>query len=179
MLPWIEIPTIPEKLLLAWEPPLHVRDRSRWVVGELLETREEGFQFRYFDDFGDCELSEMNMGRSKADLIDAGFAGYPAFSPSKKWESNNGEVWAGDKVREAFLRRLPHPKRPDYSKFLENYRVSSSDQLTSMQLLSITEARSPNDGFALIDPLSDPPRDFDCVLEVVGCRYYALEKSGI
>ena len=38
--------------------------------------------------------------------------------------------------------------------------------------MSITELRSPNDGFSVVDPLSENWEECDLVLEVVGSRYY-------
>ncbi len=69
---WIEFLPRPKELLLVWQAPRHVNDRTRWVVGRLRET-DAGAVFEYLQE---PEFSNFNQGRSQADLEVAGFAGF-------------------------------------------------------------------------------------------------------
>jgi hypothetical protein len=157
---WIEHPTEPRRLLLAWEPPLKEQDRARWAVGELVDG-DDGIRFRYFSA---QELPSHNQGRNAEQLRAAGYLGYPAFSVKCTAPITDG-------VLPAFLRRLPPAQRTDFARYLEHFRLRPNLKLTPFALLANTEAKSPSDGFSLIDPLDDLPAVCEFVFEVVGVRY--------
>ena len=165
---WIEHPTNPHRLLLAWEPPLREQDRARWAVGELTSTRI-GAQFRYFDDH---ELRAHNNGRGISELREAGYLGYPAFGLK-----NEGPIT--EDVLSAFLRRLPPAQRSDYSRYLEHFRLRSDSTLTPFALLANTAAKLPSDGFSLIDPLDELPSTCEFVIEIVGIRHQLHASSAL
>ncbi len=158
---WIEAIGETSRLILAWQAPYEVQDRVRWAIGELSMT-SDGVQFRYFQ--GD-ELSRLNDGRTQDDLRSAGYLGYPAFDPRP-----GAPPVFHEGVLEAFMRRLPPPKRADYPKYLEHFRLRSVDRASPFSLLAITEARLPSDGFSLIDPLDPVEPNRDVVIEVAGHR---------
>jgi len=158
---WIEFLPRPKELLLVWQAPRHVNDRTRWVVGRLRET-DAGAVFEYLQE---PEFSNFNQGRSQADLEVAGFAGYPAFrrnSPPQAFHENS---------LEAFMRRLPPPARSDFPDYLAHHRLRPSKAMTPFSILSVTEARLPSDGFSLIDPLDASSEWLDTLIEIAGFRH--------
>lgn len=153
------------RLVLAWEPPIHVRSRTRWAVGDLSAT-EEGFQFRYYSD---AEFRSQNRDRSLAELKSAGYVGYPAFGlpdETKLFTRN---------VIEAFARRVPTSSRSDFGAYLSYFGISPDIRISPFQLLGATEARLPSDGFTLVDPFDVAQDSCDAVIEVVGHRHYPVE----
>lgn len=159
---WIEHPSKPSELILAWQAPDSIPDRTRWAVGSLCKT-SDGATFRYFDD---VEISKFNAGRHRSELHQHGYAGYPAFDIAKQ---PLGGFTSG--VLEAFARRLPPPTRPDFRNFLEHYRFKGSSTIPIMSLLALTEARLPSDGFSLIDRLDPAADTVEIVFEVAGHRH--------
>lgn len=90
----------PERLLLSWQA-LESRDRSRFVVGELV--RKEGkIVFNYFKDTEDFQQACLH-----------GFAGHPAF------RIRDGVISYENQVLEAFTRRIPPRNRSDFYRYLE------------------------------------------------------------
>ncbi|CAN5277277.1 hypothetical protein BH10PSE3_BH10PSE3_20830 [soil metagenome] len=156
---WIEHVDEPKRLILAWQAPDDQKDRVRWAVGELAKTAS-GVEFRYFS--GD-EFSDLNAGRSEADLRANGYFGYPAFDTSK--------TSFLDGVMDAFMRRLPPRSRPDFPRYLAHFRVLPVSDFSDLTLLGLTEARLPGDGFSLIDPLDAQELRRDLVFEIAGHRH--------
>lgn len=161
---WIDHPSDPPELILAWRAPDAVADRTRWAVG-LLRKTPEGACFRYFDDE---EFAELNGSRPRSILRSYGYAGYPAFDISK--QPPGGFT---TNVLEAFVRRLPPPTRPDFQLILEHYRVRNHSTLSPMGLLALTEAKLPSDGFSLIDRLDPAASCLEVVFEIAGHRHNA------
>jgi hypothetical protein len=161
---WIEYPTEPRELLLVWQAPLSARisDRLRWAVGRLEKT-ESGAVFDYLDSE---DFARLNLGRSMADLRDAGYAGYPAFDAKRRDEGGFRE-----QVVEAFLRRLPPSTRPDFGAYLVHFHIKPAVRLSPFALLAVTEARLPSDGFSLVDPLDPDVQCVDLVFEIAGFRH--------
>lgn len=167
---WIEHPSEPKRLVLTWEAPLGVSNRTRWVVGELKQLSGQA-SFRYLKD---QEFRDANNGRGEDQLRAAGYLGYPAFDPR-----GTDKTVFDDHVLEAFLRRLPPPQRADFGSYLEHFRIPSTSKLSAFALLGATEARLPGDGFSLIDPF-DPEQDVcEAVLEVAGHRHYQGSRSSL
>lgn len=166
----IEYQSEPKRLLLTWEPPLGVKGRTRWIVGELALNGQIA-EFRYLVD---DEFTLANNGRPEAELRASGYFGYPAFDS----RAASFPVFR-EHVLEAFLRRLPPPSRSDYGSYLAHFRIPPHAELSPLSLLGATEARLPGDGFCLIDPL-DPGQSFcDVVLEVAGHRHYPQSREGL
>lgn len=159
---WIDHPSDPSELILAWRAPDAVDDRTRWAVG-LLRKTDEGACFRYFDDE---EFAKLNYARPRSILRSYGYAGYPAFDMAKQPPGGFTE-----NVLAAFSRRLPPPSRPDIKLILEHYRVRSDVPLSTMSLLALTEAKLPSDGFSLIDRLDPAASCLEVVFEIAGHRH--------
>lgn len=160
---WIEFPPHPTELVLTWRPPESVAERKRIAVGKLIKDAD-GVLFRYYDE--DEILLEND--KTYGEIIEFGYAGYPAFDFRRQ---PVGGFRSG--VIEAFSRRLPPRKRPDYTAYLEHFRVRASTELDIFQLLSVTGGRLPSDGFALVDRLDRSSTRVDSLIEVAGFRYYS------
>lgn len=161
---WIEHPSEPTELVLAWQAPDSILERTRWAVG-CLEKTPDGARFRYFDD---AEFAALNADRPREELKGYGYSGYPAFDIAKQPQGG-----FTDGVLDAFARRLPPPSRPDFGRFLEHFRFRGDASLSTMELLALTEAKLPSDGFSLIDRL-DPEADcVEVVFEIAGHRHNA------
>jgi len=159
---WIEHPAEPSTLILAWQAPDEFRDedRRRWEVGAL-NRDAGGISFRYFEE---PEFGARNFGRSLEKLRDYGFDGYPAF----RFEP--GRIFERD-VIDTFERRLPPRSRSDFAQYLDYFSIPSTVELSPFQLLGITEARLPGDGFSLIDPLDPKMTNGDVAFEIAGYRH--------
>jgi hypothetical protein len=150
----------PKKLLLAWQAPDSVKNRTRWAVGSI--TKQDGDHvLQYFDE---AEFAQHNDG-TLSDIKALGFAGYPAFNYKFRQHSSG--------VIDAFLRRLPPRSRPDFDQYRNQFRISDSLRLSDFALLGITEAKLPSDGFSLVDPIEDRNAQRELFLEVAGYRHYS------
>jgi len=163
---WIEHLPKTRKLILAWEAPTSVKNRTRWAIGELVEQENSNFAFRYYMD---KEFEALNQGRSRSDLPAAGYLGYPAFS------STNSGAWITGEVVDTFKRRLLRSDRPDYGSYLSHFRIPALATPSTMTLLGLTQARLPSDGFSLVDPLDAEWSQCDLILEAAGFRHYKSE----
>lgn len=161
---WIEHPSEPNELLLAWQAPVSIQDRMRWAVGRLVKS-DEGAVFRYLDD---KEISELNGGRTRSELNSYGYVGYPAFEIKK--QPTEGFTQG---VLEAFARRLPPTNRPDIGQYLQHFRYREDAPLSVMAMLALTEAKLPSDGFSLIDRLDPHAELLEIVFEIAGHRHNA------
>lgn len=154
----------PNRLLLVWEPPLYVTDRTRWVVGELSRSLDS-VRFRYIRDA--AEFADLNAGRTIETLRASGYAGYPTF----KIEANTAIV--KQEAAQVFLRRIPARERPDFRNYLKYFRLDAETHLSDFALLGLTMAKLPSDGFSIVDPLDGLRRDCDFIIEIAGNRHYA------
>lgn len=157
---------MPERLILAWQAPDEYNDRFRFAVGEIT-CEGEKFRLRYFED---GEYDRLNPGKPRSLLESFGYRGYPGFSPSKS-EHVTG-------VYEAMLRRLPPRSRSDFPHYQRALRIAPEVELTDFQLLALSEAVLPSDGFSIVDPLVSDAQTHDMILEVAGYRYYARKFTG-
>ncbi len=158
---WIEHIMEPTRLILAWEAPKAFTDRKRWAVGEVM-AGVKGATFRYYQ--GE-EFLQANCNRPIADVLAAGYRGYPAFQPF-----DSKDVFR-DRVLESFRRRLPPADRSDFGQYLQHFRLRPDTDLSPMALLAITGAKLPGDGFELVDTLSDTAAPFELVMQVAGYRH--------
>jgi hypothetical protein len=90
--------------------------------GLLVDLKKLVFDYLDSEDF-----ARLNLGRSMADLRDAGYAGYPAFDVKRRDEGGFREH-----VMEAFLRRLPPATRPDFGAY---WRISVSNRQPGFRAL--------------------------------------------
>lgn len=165
---WIEHFHSPAKMYLAWQAPDHLGTRFRWAVGELTDEGET-LALRYFR--AGAEFSSLNDGKSYDELKLLGYDGHPAFAIKKELHRNG--------VNEVFQSRLPPTSRPDYSAYKSQFRIGASVDLSLGNLLAITEAKLPSDGFSVVDPLDSGFSEYDLMLEVAGYRYYADAVSNL
>lgn len=166
---WIDHVCEPERLLLVWEAPLHVPDRTRWVVGEL-SNAGGNIQFRYYKDAS--EFESINGGRTLSDLRSAGYAGYPTFKIDVDIDTVRRQAIS------AFLRRIPSRSRADFGKYLGHFRIANSE-ISDMALLGLTMAKLPSDGFSLVNPLDVRQVECDFIIEIAGNRHYADACTGL
>lgn len=159
---WIEQACEPKRLLLCWEAPVTQKDRNRWVVGVVVRTGES-LVFRYL--VGD-EFLAQNFGRTREQLRDAGYLGYPAFNEDRS-------AIFSETVQETFVRRLPPRNRSDFPSYLAQFRLRPSSASSDLALLGATEARLPSDGFSLINPLDAQSGPCDVLVEIAGHRHYS------
>ena len=159
---WIEQACEPNSLLLCWEAPITQRDRNRWVVGAVDRT-SEFLTFRYLVD---SEFLAQNFGRSREQLKEAGYLGYPAFNEDRAVTFTEG-------VREAFVRRLPPQSRSDFPSYLAQFLLRPGSARSDLALLGATEARLPSDGFSLINPLDADSGPCEVLVEIAGQRHYS------
>lgn len=158
---WIENICEPRRLFLAWQAPDHAGDRFRWAVGEVVLNSTSTMQLHYFsaEEFG-----EYNQGRTLRDIEHLGYRGYPGFRTKQTHHT--------DGVAEALLRRLPPRSRSDFQEYRKHFRLNSALAISDFALLAYTEAKLPNDGFSLVNPLDSAKAPFDLLLEAAGSRYY-------
>ena len=161
---WIDSACEPSRLLLCWEAPATQKDRNKWVVGEI--KRSSGsVVFRYLTDE---EFLTLNFGRTREQLRQAGYLGYPAF------KEELSEIY-GEAVLEAFMRRLPPRRRADFPSYLAQFRLRPTSAGSELALLGSTEARLPSDGFSLINPLDPKSGACDVLVEIAGYRHYGTD----
>ena len=161
--PLISHVATPERLILAWQAPDELGDRFRFAVAEIT-CEDARFSLRYFE--GE-EYDRLNPGKSWDLLESFGFRGYPGFSQTKSKHSVG--------VYEAMLRRLPPRSRSDFPQYQRALRIAPAVQLTDFQLLALSEAILPSDGFSIVDPLNPDAQTHEMILEVAGYRYYAKD----
>jgi hypothetical protein len=140
----------PERLLLVWQAPDGDK-RTRLAVGELLR-RDDEVTFRYLTNSEDFTLAS-----------ELGFICYPAFRKTDR------EYTLG--VMDTFMRRLPPRKRGDFSRYLEQWRLSPESSPSDFALLAYSGAKLPNDGFSVDWPLAEVKAPCELLLEVAGFRY--------
>jgi hypothetical protein len=139
----------PMRLWLTWQP---AGGGSRYVVGYI--DRIEGDQFTFTYNF---DTADFTMATER------GFNGHPAFQFKQKTHTNN--------VLEPFLRRLPPRKRKDFTEYLAQHLLPADFSGSDFALLGYTGAKSPADGFSLINDSSVFERSCELLLEVAGTRY--------
>jgi hypothetical protein len=159
---WIEHPSESGRLLLTWRAPETVTTRMRWAVAEVWQTDGE-FRFRHLTG---GEFEALNEGRSRQQLKEAGFIAFPPLP-------DEAQVYAGEEVLQALMRRLPPASRPDFPKYLAHHHIKHPTTMTAVQLLGATGAELPNDRFGFVDPLEPSATHLDCLIELHGFRHYA------
>ena len=158
---WLEHIVEPSRLILAWQAPIRgAEGRYRWAVGELLRDKAD-VQLRYFD--RGAAFSQANQGKPYEAIARVGYSGHPAFR-LKSQRHHDGVI-------EAFRRRLPARSRADFPAYIKHYRIRADADVSDFALLGITEAKLPNDGFSLVDPLDHRSDACDLMLEVAGFRH--------
>lgn len=151
----------PQRLLLTWQSLNDEATRTRFAVGELNNDTRPTFRYFSRDEF------ELMNGRSLSSIRDIGYRQYPAFDPAQAVHH--------DGVLGAFMRRLPPRSRKDFEQYRQHFRLASGLEVSDFELLALTEAKLPSDGFSLVDPLDQTEPSRELLIEVVGHRHYAAE----
>jgi len=146
-----------KKLSLIWQAPEGCDDRARRVVGEL-RLVGGNVELRYLVDSDDYLAAK-----------ECGFQGYPAFFKT--------DIVHCEGVLEAFMKRLPPRKRPDFVEYLEHLGLRPDVEITDFALLGYSGARLPSDWFAIVMPFEDVSGPCEFLTEVAGFRYSEGEKS--
>lgn len=139
----------PQRLWLTWQP---AGGGSRYVVG--LIDRLEGDQYTFTYNFDTKDFLAA---------VEKGFQGYPAFQLKDKIHTNN--------VLEPFIRRLPPRKRKDFTEYLVQHLLPSDFSGSVFALLGYTGAKSPADGFCLVNDPAVFEESCELLIEVAGTRY--------
>ena len=200
---WLERIIEPDRLVLAWQAPDgRGADRFRWAVAYVIR---DGADARLTYLAPGPLFSELNAGRSFDDLRNAGYSGYPAFSAKslehrdgviqalrQRWQITASARRQSCRlkqrlracstprseaiiVEQALSRRLPPRSRSDFGNYSRHFRIPPDAKISNFGLLGLSEARLPNDGFSLVDPLNGKVDQCDLMLEVAGFRYYSAE----
>ncbi|WP_421549773.1 HIRAN domain-containing protein [Kluyvera intermedia] len=139
----------PSRLWLTWQP---AGGGSRYVVGYIDRVEGDQYTFTYNLNTTDFETA-----------VEKGFKGHPAFQLKQQIHSNN--------VLEPFLRRLPPRKRKDFAEYLVQHLLPVDFSGSDFALLGYTGAKSPADGFCLINDPAVFEKSCELLLEVAGTRY--------
>lgn len=142
-----------QKLVLTWKPGPH---RRKTAIGELVQNETKTF-FRYIISKTDYES-----------LKDKGFVLYYPFDNIEKVYDEN--------VLDAFKSRLPDRRRSDFKKILSYWEINDLE-ISDFNLLKITGARLPTDGFELIDSLEDREPPFEFLFQIAGVCYYEIPEN--
>lgn len=164
---WIEHIVEPKRLLLVWQAPDHMLNRRRYAVGEV-SFNGERFVFQYFDQ---SRFEIENDGAKLLTLEPLGFQGYAAFK-TKQAIHREG-------VLETLLRRLPPRDRSDFAAYQQHFRIKPDTKISDFALLAYTEAKLPNDGFSLVDPLQHDVQWCERMLEVAGFRHHTPQNGAL
>lgn len=136
------------KLWLIWKEP---KERRRYIIGELSQTKLNNYEFHYID-------PELN------NALIAGFDYFPGF-PNLK------ETYKSDTLFANIETRLPNPSRPDYLDILNLHGLEiTSDKMT---ILKRTKGRLLTDNFEFV-PVFDK---YKIEFEVAGTRHYLNTKK--
>jgi len=162
---WIKQVSTPKRLFLAWQAPDHLDDRFRWAVGNL-SVNAKDLDLAYL---ANLEFERMNQGKSFLQLEHLGYQGYPGYRLGQLHKN----------FLSTLMRRLPPRNRSDFVEYKRQFRIPQYLTLSEVELLAITEAKLPSDGFSVVDPLDPEAESCDLLLEVAGFRYYASELLNI
>lgn len=145
----------PFVLWLIWQ---NFDTRQRYHVGNLT-TLNGKYTFTY-------ELSGKR--RTLFEAMENGYQPHLAFRAiHKTYESN--------RLFDAFSRRLPDKRRPDFSEILLNLGLPK--EYTDMDLLRATGGRLATDPYEFVAPIYQYNDDFDFDFYVAGWRYYEGENA--
>jgi hypothetical protein len=144
----------PFVLWLIWQ---NVETRQRYHIGNLSSLNGE-YTFSY-------ELSGKR--RTLLDAMKNGYKPHLAFRDIKK-------VYKSDRLFDAFARRLPDKRRPDFREILQSFGLSKD--CTDMDLLRATGGRLATDPYEFVSPIYRYNDHFDFDFYIAGWRYYDGEK---
>ena len=155
----------PHRLILAWQGPEERKDRYRYAVGEIVREGQT-VTLRYF---GDEQFRVFNNERPKERVLQLGYGGYPGFVPSNELHDSG--------VLSALMRRVPSQTREDFPQYRKQFALAPDVRLDDFDVLALTEAKLPSDGFSVVDPLETrsykQQRDF--MFEMAGYRHHLHE----
>ncbi len=144
----------PFVLWLIWQ---NTETRQRYHIGNLSSVDGE-FTFSY-------ELSGKR--RTLLEAMENGYRPHLAFRDIHK-------VYKSNRLFDAFTRRLPDKRRPDFKELLQSYGLSND--YTEMDVLRTTGGRLATDPYEFVAPIYRYDNHFDFDFYVAGWRYYEGEK---
>lgn len=143
----------PQILYLVWQGAgTSSEKRKKRVVGHIYKNELNQVCLKYLYDTEDY-----------VDALKNGFEGYSAFDVGTQVHIN---------VLDIFMRRLPPRSRRDFKKYLNSIRIRNAETLSDFTLLGYTQAKSPSDGFTIVNPFDGANQDFEFLTEVAGTRYH-------
>ncbi|MFD1362312.1 HIRAN domain-containing protein [Lentibacillus salinarum] len=145
----------PFVLWLIWQ---NTETRQRYHIGNLSSLDGE-FTFAY-------ELSGKR--RTLLEAMKNGYRPHLAFRDIHK-------VYKSNRLFDAFARRLPDKRRPDFKELLQSYGLSNN--YTEMDLLRATGGRLATDPYEFVAPIYRYDNHFDFDFYVAGWRYYEGENA--
>ena len=159
---WIEHPSDPRELLLAWQAAPSVQDRSRWAVGRLWLDGAEAI----FQDPGSGRVLEAEP---------RAVAWATTYRRLQWLPGIRGEQTTAGWVPRPRVSSLPPESATVFAARLPSlfgvFQVQPGTRLSPMSLLAITEGRLPSDGFSLVDPLDPALSTVDALFEIAGFRH--------
>ncbi|WDI30554.1 hypothetical protein PUV54_11360 [Hyphococcus flavus] len=148
----------PSKLILAWKPVDTRKSRRHFPVG-IFERQRDKILFRWLSDTEDFSLA-LNEG------FDVLFG------------NDRGNSSEPQRIFDVLSKRLPRRDRPDYEKYLAQFRINPDVNISTFAMLGYTEARLASDGYSIIDTLESASKGCQYFHEVVGYHYYAKNLTG-
>lgn len=145
----------PFVLWLIWQ---NTETRQRYHIGNLSSLNDE-YTFTY-------ELSGKR--RTLFEALENGYRPHLAFRDIKN-------VYKSNRLFDAFARRLPDKRRPDFSELLRSFGLSND--YTEMDLLRATGGRLATDPYEFVSPIYRYNDHFDFDFYVAGWRYYEGESA--
>ncbi|WAA14009.1 HIRAN domain-containing protein [Fervidibacillus halotolerans] len=145
----------PFVLWLIWQ---NQETRQRYHIGTLSSLNGE-YTFSY-------ELSGKR--RTLIEAMENGYRPHLAFRDVNK-------VYKSNRLFDAFARRLPDKRRPDFHELLESLGLPKD--YTDMDLLRATGGRLATDPYEFVAPIYRYGNHFDFDFFIAGWRYYEGEKA--
>ncbi|MGV3488545.1 MAG: HIRAN domain-containing protein [Tuberibacillus sp.] len=145
----------PFVLWLIWQ---NIETRQRYHIGNLSSLNGE-YTFSY---------ERSGKRRTLFEAMNNGYKPHLAFRDVNK-------VYKSDRLFDAFARRLPDKRRPDFQELLQSFGLSKD--YTDMDLLRATGGRLATDPYEFVSPIYKYNDHFDFDFYIAGWRYYEGEKA--
>jgi hypothetical protein len=145
----------PFVLWLIWQ---NTETRQRYHIGNLSSLNGE-YTFTY-------ELSGKR--RTLLEAMENGYRPHLAFR-------NIHKVYKSNRLFDAFARRLPDRRRPDFNDLLQT--LGLTNDYTEMDLLRATGGRLATDPYEFVSPIYRYDDHFDFDFYVAGWQYYEGENA--
>lgn len=122
------------------------RPFALWLIWQNVETRQRYHVGNLSSLNGECTFSYELSGKRRTlfDAIKDGYKPHLAFRDINK-------VYKSDRLFDAFARRLPDKRRPDFHELLQSFGLSKD--YTDMDLLRATGGRLATDPYEFVSPI--------------------------